>query len=415
MAQPMTVTRMTLPPAAQVLNGLAGIVQALHTPMTDLDRGSLHREASRRKKLHDFGDPRYLDFLDKTLQVISVPEMTPLARLITRQSLVKALSNRLMIQEHLRRHPEIRHIPIQRPIFIVGFPRTGTTLLQNLLSLDGGSRALKFWELHTPMPLLEDPEKDRKRRQDMAKRVLKAAVLVAPEQLEMHDVQYDTPEECWQMMATTFAVMNFDLQTGIYGFGDWLFQQDMTWPYREYRSYLQILAAQEPTRHFILKCPEHMWFLDALLQVFPDAGIVWTHRDPLDSVASYCSMISLMRRILYGRINPLEVGTHISNRFLRGVQRGMQTRDRLGDHNFMDIQFHELVKDPAGVVRRIKEWHGLPHNNASEQAVKDWLGQRRKDGKGKHKYSAAFYGLEAADIHQRFAPYIQRFGISVRG
>ena len=129
----------------------------------------------------------------------------------------------------------------------------------------------------------------------------------------VHEIRADSVEECWPLFSPTFAVLNYDLQSGFEDFGRWLLEHDMSGPYREYRRELQLLAHHRSTGNFVLKCPEHLWFLDALFEVFPDACVVWTHRDPLDSVASYSSLMSLNRRMIYGRFDPVEIVTHVVN------------------------------------------------------------------------------------------------------
>ena len=201
-------------------------------------------------------------------------------------------------------------------------------------------------------------------------------------------------------------------------YGRWLLDYDMTGPYRFYRQTLQLLAHRRGEARFLLKCPEHLWFVDSLLEVFPDARIVWTHRDPVASVASYCSLISLGQRMLYGRFDPLKLGQHIQSRFREGVERAMQARQRAealgkGDQ-FFDVDFTTLVRDPPAVVRQIKEWADMPHDKASEARVQRWMNTERGDKKGAHKYSAEVYGLDGHAIHREYADYIDRFDIPLK-
>jgi len=413
--QQLTIKRLTYGPGMKLINALAGLVVHLGLPAGNIERGNVLYWATRRKRLAEFGDSRFLKFFDHYLESSARMPLTPFGRVVTRQSALKALANRLMVERYVHRFPRVESIPVKRPLFIVGFPRSGTTLLHHLLSQDAGYRSLKFWELHTPVPvIMDDPEKDRTFRVNVARRVLKFVNVMFPEQRVMHQTDPHSPEECWQLFYNAFGAMNMDLQTGQTEIGEWLFQQDMSWIYRQYKRYLQILAHQHPTRLYVLKCPEHLWFLDSLLKVFPDAGIIWTHRDPFNCVASYCSMISLNRRMLFGRIDPLEVGAHISGRFHVGVQRAMAVREERGDDRFFDVQFRTLVKDPRAVVRAIKAWHGMDHDEESERRVDEWFEAERTDAKGKHVYSGDMWGLQVDEIHQRFGDYIQRFDIPIR-
>ena len=410
--QQLTVRRLEYGPGMKLVNALLGLIDKLGFPLGNIERGNVLYHATRRKKLAEFGDSRFLGFLDHYLEVSRRLPLTPFGRVTTRQAALKALANRLMVERYVQRYPRVKDIPIKRPLFIVGFPRTGTTLLHHLLSQDPGYRSLKFWELHTPVPVrLDDPEKDRAQRVSIARRVLAGVRYIFPEMRVMHQTDPHTPEECWQLFYNSFGAMNMDLQTGDFEMGDWLFEQDMVWVYKQYRRYLQILAHRHPTRVFVLKCPEHLWFLDSLLEVFPDAGIIQTHRDPYNCVASYCSMISLNRRMLFGKIDPHEVGKHISHRFLTGIERAMDVRDRVGEKNFFDVDFRQLVKEPRSVMRAIKEWHGMDHDEESERRMDEWFETKRDDAKGKHVYTGEMWGLNVEDIHQRYSRYIERFGV----
>jgi hypothetical protein len=208
------------------------------------------------------------------------------------------------------------------------------------------------------------------------------------------------------------AALNLDFTTGLRPFGDWLLQQDLTWAYEEYKRTLQLLLHQRPAEHLILKCPEHLWFVDELLRVFPDACIVWTHRDPFDSIASYSSMMSLNRRIYHGHIDGPALGQHIRDRFVVGLDRAMAARDRHGESHFFDVDFRETVRDPIKVVRRIHEHFGLEHTAEGERAMETWLASEREDARGRHVYDAARFGLDAGDIHRRTKAYMDRFGVS---
>ncbi len=162
--------------------------------------------------------------------------------------------------------------------------------------------------------------------------------------------------------------------TGNTEFGDYLLKEDSRSSYQFYKLALQalehraVMRGAKPSEHFVLKCPEHLWFLDALLDTFPDACIVWTHRDPVASVASYSSLASLNYRMIYGHIDSERVGRHTQMRFKQGVQRAMEVRKRVGEAQFFDVGFKELVGDPMKVVQNIRK-----HFNISVAAGEDDL------------------------------------------
>lgn len=414
MAPTYTVSRDESHRPAKIAERVLGIGERIGLPFGDLDIPTILADARRRTGLSDWGDDDFLEPMSRLIGDAKQSRITPLARAMLRQGATSAVVNRLRVRDYVARHPEVRDIPIERPVFVLGFPRTGTTLVQNLLTLDAGNRALRLWELLAPAPVHADPARDRLLRRTNATLIVAAAYLVAPEQRVIHEIGVDTAEECWLLFQNRFSALNNDLASGFTGFGDWLLEQDLEPAYREFRLQLQILAHQSPTRRFVLKCPEHLWFLDPLLRVFPDACVVWTHRDPVDSVASYCSLVSLQVRNMWGRVDRPKLGAHISRRFLQGIDRAMAARARHPDAAFFDVTFERLVADPAGIIREIKSRYGMAHQGASEARVAEWLEHGREDGRGKHIYGATRYALDVPALRERFAGYVERFSIPTK-
>jgi hypothetical protein len=394
-----------------VANAGCALSEALGLPFTRLEVDSVLRAAKRKTGLTDTGDPRFLEPLAKVFeQVNDFSRYTPLARGFIRTIAARTVVHRLQIEQFFKDHPEADDIAIERPIFVLGFPRTGTTVLQNLLEQAPQRRALQFWETTSPIPWHEDLDRDRAARIKRSDTDLFWAYKVVPEMREVHEVRSDTAEECWPLLANTFAVVNFDICHGLKPYGHWLMDYDMTWAYAEYRRMLKMLLWRIPAQQLVLKCPEHLWTLDALLAVFPDACIVWTHREPFDCVASYSSMISLSRRTLEGRIDPLDIGAHIAARFESGVARAMKARDALGDESrFFDVDFKELVGDRVGMVGRIEDHFELPRTDPAR--LRAWLDEKRADGRGSHRYDPAMWGLDESAINTQFAAYMERFGL----
>jgi hypothetical protein len=410
-----TVTQLEYTPLFKAIDALLRGLDRLGLPHTQLDPDGILREARRVTGLTDWGRDDFQEPLRRLLETARARQLTGIARFSTHQICSKAVQNRLWIEDYIRRHPEVEDIPIERPVFILGFPRTGTTLLQNLMSQTETLRPLRFWELSAPVPAHEDKARDLRIRRRRAETIVKAAYFIAPEQKHIHQLGVDTAEECWPLFFNAFQVMNYDLTAEFRDFGDWMMGRDMVPAYRYYKRQLQILAHHTPTRHFVLKCPEHLWFVGALLEVFPDACVVWTHRDPVASVASYCSLSSLQRRMLYGYIDREGIGRHIRDRFRIGVERAMAARARHGDESsFFDVDFMELVQDPMAMVHRIQGHFGLPRSEQADAAMRAWLDNGRKDKRGQHRYSADQWGLDAAAIHAEYAPYIERFSIPVK-
>lgn len=398
----------------RVANAGATVLYALGAPVTNLEPDDLLAAARRSTGLTDWGGDQFVNVLRELIRLLEGAGITPLARIFCRGILIKAVTNRLRLREHVRRVEAVAATKVERPIFVVGFPRTGTTVLQNLLALHPGRRALQFWELTAPVPEHADPAEDARRRIASTDRMLRMAYVMAPEMGEVHEIRATTPEEDWALFANTVAVLNYEFQSGLTAFGDLLMEQDLRWAYAEFREMLQVLLHQRPADQLVLKCPEHLWFLDSLLAEFPDACVVWTHRDPFETIASYCSLISMNRRVYYGQFRPAEIGPHITDRFLVGIERAMKVRETADPARFLDLRFEDLVADHAGAVRQVEEHFGLPRWEGMDAAVEAWLRSDRLDERGKHRYDAERYGLDRDAIHRRYAGYIERFGIPIR-
>mgnify|MGYP002631710701 CR=1 FL=1 len=405
----VTVDRLEHGPLERTLDLFCALARRMNLPMTRLQAESVLALGRRKARLHDIGDPRFLEPFTKAMECYGDPDFKAMSAVFVRSVGSRAVVNRLAIEKHLADHPAVLDVPVERPIFVLGFPRTGTTLLQNLLCLDNDRRGLEWWELNHPAPVHPDPVIDRERRMRVAQRDIDTAAIFTPEMHQIHHTTATTVEECWPLFTSTFAVLNFDLAHGNRRFGDWLLDYDMEWPYREYRRQLQLLLSIRPARQLVLKCPEHLWFADSLLKVFPDACIVWTHRDPFDAVASYCSLVTLVRRTLKGKVDPLKVGDHIATRYHQGVQRAMAALD--GSDRVFHVRFEDLVKDPIAAVGQIEQHFDL--DVTSPDTMRAYLDAPRQDGRGKHVYDAARYGLHADAIHAQFADYISRFGVAL--
>ncbi|MGC6492716.1 MAG: sulfotransferase family protein [Myxococcota bacterium] len=411
----LTVQRLTYPPHIQALNGLCWVAEQLGLGLGRLDQQSILDAARRKTGLEDWGSDDFLEPMSVLIEDAKRQPLTAMARVFLRTTFVKAVCNRLRIQAARKANPLDCSRPIHRPVFILGFPRSGTTLLQNLLALEDGRRGLQFWELTTPYPVLADRERDRARRVTIAERFVNVGYLVAPEMGDVHTITATSYEECWPLFTNSFSVLNFDMQTRLPTYGDHLRSTDMTPAYQYYREQLQLLQGTGDDQ-LLLKCPEHLWFIDALLAVFPDACIVWTHRNPVQSVASYCSLMTLPRRMLLGKVDPAAVGEDLGTKFVTGVERAMAARDRAEaagrGHQFYDVNFRDLVADPEQVVLDICRHFEFEVSDAFPDRMKAYLAQDRQDERGRHVYSGKMFHLDEEKLAERFSAYTKRFGIS---
>ena len=408
-----TVNRLEAQPSVKLVNFLIRMGRKAGLKKGELNRDEILDSARKKTGLHDLGNERYVEVLDRLIDNAEKIDITPLGRYAIYFLAQRTAMNRLHIENYIKKHPEVEDISLKSPVIIVGFPRTGTTLLQNVLSTGTEYRALYLWELATPYPLHEDPKKDREmriRRVDLPLRLIKIGV---PEMTAAHDIGTHTKEECWILLANTLALTNTDIATGLHEWNDWLMAMDRSWVFEEYKRMLQLQAHITPTGIFVLKCPSHLWNLEPILKVFPDACIVWAHRNPVNSIASFASLMGLGRRVFFGRIDTAWVGEMMEGRFHSGAKEVMRLRDRMGDERFYDINFETLIKDIPKAVGSIRDHFGLPHGEKADTAVRAFLERPRKDKPGKHSYSAEQFGLDEKEVVERFKEYIERFEIKV--
>lgn len=414
MTEALTVSKDTYGPLMRMINGAVGVAMRRDLPFTGTGVDDV-LESVRRTHGDAWGDERFIGVFRELQRAFAKRELTPFGRLLLRGIFERAVVNRVRLNAYTARYPEVRDTPIEKPVFIVGFPRTGTTAVQNMLALNRGMYAPPYWKLATPIPVHDDSLRDRCARMWAARWMLAAAYMLAPEQARIHHITPTSLEEDWALMAPTFAVMNYDWQGGLREFGDFLMGSDMTWVYEELKLMFQvIMSRQKPGTTLITKCPEHLWFIEALVKVFPDARIVWTHRDPFKVVGSYCSLLSLARRVLQGDSRPHELGPYIAERFATGVGRAMDARRCIGSNNFVDIHFEAVVDRPVQVVRGICDRFGIPYAHDMDSRIAQWQRSGRADGPpGMHQYDPARFCLDRSEVDRMFADYVCRYHVHV--
>lgn len=380
---------------------------------TSLNEASLLAAARRESSLHDFVDESFRGPLRELLSSLEEEaQLHPLGRLLLRQSLVRALVNRLRLEDLCKRHPEIGELPVREPVFVLGLQRTGTTLLHRLLTCEPALRPLLSWEALNPAPfpgVVPDGGRDpRMRLAEIAERGLR---YLAPEFFAIHPVEAHAPEEDVLLLDLSFMSPTADATLSVPRYSAWLRDTDQRPSYRMFRRAIQLLLWQRPGR-WLGKTPHHLENLDALLDVFPDAKIIQTHRDPVRVVASYASMMAHGRAVFSDRVDAHEVGAQLAGRAVRAVTRAMQVRERASGKSFCDVAYPDLLADPLKEIRRIYDFLGLPLAPATEASMQRWLAANPQNKRGVHRYRLEDFGLDRAQLERSFEPYRQRFGVA---
>ena len=403
------------PLGVRLLNGAGAALRTAGLPLFRLDAATLMARATRTTGLDDFGDDAFRRPLDRLLAAFEdEAELTLLGRLIARGDLVRLLENRLRMVDTRRRHPGIDGGEIRRPLFVVGLPRTGTTILHELLAQDPANRVPMTWEVMHPWPPPEQATYATDARIARVERHFAGIDRLIPGFKSMHPMGALLPQECVALTAHDFASMLFSTTHHVPSYQAWLEAADLRWVYASHRRQLQYLQWRCPAAHWVVKSPGHLWALDALLAKYPDADIVQTHRDPLTVVASLASLVTLLRRLASDRVDPVAIGAEWTGRLAAGLAHATAVRARgvPAGTRILDVQFADLVRDEIGMVRRIYAHVGRTLDADAEARMRRFLADNPADKHGRHHYSLAAAGLDPAIERRRYAAYQERFGVA---
>lgn len=368
-------------------------------------------EATARENVgcSDFGGERYrTPFMTLCESYDTDPDLTFLGRQVCRGALLHLLENRLKIQRDLKATPAILEKPVKKPVFILGLPRTGTTLLFNLLACDPSARPLLFWESMCPSPPPLPNERTTDPRIAKAKATVARLNRILPELQGIHKFVADGPEECLGLLMNVFLTPFF--RGRVKPYRAWLenvSDAEIDAAYLEYRSQLQLLQWHVMGNHWLLKCPSHLFGLGGLLNAFPDACVIQCHRSLEHSVPSLCSLTATVDQVCYTEIDQQQVGQRVLHNTELLIERGLKARDQHPQANIWDAQYERMIAAPIDEVHRIYQHFGLKVSPAFEQAMQQYLAQGRPEKL--HKYTLEQFGLSSADLTSRFGDYSQRF------
>lgn len=369
----------------------------------ELSKQSLRTAAERKTLLSDFGDSYFEEPLSVLINSIETEsQLNYFGRIMARQMITTALINRLRIQSETLHHSSIFKTSIKRPIFIIGYPRTGSTFLHNLLALDTENRTLKMYEALSPIP----PEASKEHKQDPrikeAEKFVKMAHLISPQASVIHSLRATGPDECLKLIENTFISPHFLLYFHAPSYWDWLINQGTIVPikvYEYHRTQLQLIGQGDSDIRWVLKAPVHLFFLDALLKIYPDACIIHLHRDPMAAIPSFCSLIAVSRAMSSNSVDPNNIGNFALK--LYEISRGHATSaiDSLANsRQFYDLKYEALIQNPLGSVQQIYDFFDITPNPGLEQSINIWLAQNPQHKHGVHRYSLNTFGIKPSQI-----------------
>jgi hypothetical protein len=383
-----------------------------------LDPDSLMTTARADTGLEDFGADDFVERLEILCRALrQEARLNPAGVLAQSVFVTGLLRNRLLLEDLVARRPEILDQQIARPIIICGLPRTGTTHLHNLMSSDPALRSLPYWESIEPVPAEgeQQPGGDPDPRRERTEAGLAFLDLAMPEFKRMHEMTVDHVHEEIQLLAIDFSTMLFETIAPIPTWRDHYLARDQRPSYAYLKKILQALQWLRGGTRWVLKSPQHLEQFPALLDVFPDATFVVTHRDPVSVTASMVTMIAYSLRLGHDPVDLPWVGDYWSDRLRRMLQSCVDARDVLPTARTIDVRFDQFMADDVAMVRRIYQLADQPFGPEVETAMTTFMAANPRGRHGAVHYDLAQFGLDRAPLRQMFAFYVDRFAVSQEG
>lgn len=362
----------------------------------------------------DFGDPDgWRENLERLCDgLVHEAHLSELGVEIAVMDLVNPLTNRLRITQWRMENPRISSAPVERPIFIVGQPRTGTTILFDLLAQDPDLRAPLTWEVDAPWPVPVPESYGTDPRIAQIQASLEMSEFLVPGLLSHHPMGALLPQECVRIWAAQFCSMIFPVQYRLPAYSRWLLHEaDHRSAYRFHRIFLQHLQS-EVSGQWLLKSPAHLWQLDTLVSEYPDAVIVQTHRDPLNVISSVAALTQHVRRLASEHSDIRECATQCREEIVVGLERATAVRDAgaLAEGQIVDVQFADFIRDPFATIHALYAALGRDLTPVAEQRMRDFLAAHPGD-RGGARYTWADTGLDPDEVRAQVAGYQERFGV----
>jgi hypothetical protein len=398
----------------RAFNALGRGAEALGVRGFSLAEDALLAAARADAKLDDFGPSTFRSGLRVLLDSLERDaKLTAFGRYFARRQVHELLVTRLRLVDWRVRNPEVEKQEIVRPLFVLGLPRTGTTLLYSLLALDPAHRSPLSWEVDDPCPPAEaasyasDPRIAKSEWRFAQLRQLARGIQA------IHPVGASLPQECIVITASEFASIRFEMTFDVATYQDWLLDAELTGCYGWHKRFLQHMQSRYAKQRWVLKSPGHLGSIDALLAAYPDALIVQTHRDPRRVVPSVSSLEWTLRQVASDAQNPRALGEQQLRAWSRTLAKGLRAREKhvARAAQFLDLHFHEIAADAIGCVRRIYAHFGLDLTPEFERRMREYVAAHPREEHGAHRYTLAGFGLRAREVDDAFAEYAARFDV----
>jgi hypothetical protein len=373
---------------------------------------TFHAEAREKTGLDDFGDPSYREGLERLLISLDEDEnLSPLGRAIYRGQVVKILSTRLRVEQRLKTQPEVLAVEVRRPLVITGLVRTGSTALHYLMGQDPELQKLEYWLAAEPQ--VRPPRDQWEAHPDFQAAVAELDFLynTTPDLMAVHEMKADWPEECRHILEQNFTDDRFESSATLPSYNAWYHDHSHRETYRRHKRVIQLIGSSDPGRRWLLKYPVHLRQLPSFFEVYPDACIIQTHRDPREVVASYASFIAKIRKVHQVEVDTAQIAREQMESWAHAAEAGMRFRDSHGSDSFFDLLFTDFMNDPITSVERIYAKFDQKLSEEGEKCLRAWHSDHPQGKHGEHKYEHKDIGVSEEEILERFSVYMDRYGI----
>lgn len=376
---------------------------------------ALHQEAREHAGCDDFGDPSYLEGLRVLLRALDESRsLSRLGRMILRRQIVTSLTTRLRCEQRLEESPEVVETEIVRPIFITGLVRTGSTALHYLMGQDPGMQKLEYWLSAQPQP--RPPEAAWADHPDYQKSVAELDFLYknTPDLMAVHEMKAGWPEECGHILAQSFTDDRFECSAHLPAYCEWYHHTPHPGSYTRHKKLIQLIGSTSPEMRWLIKYPVHLRQLKALFDVYPDACVVQTHRDPRTVMASYTSFLAKIHRMHEEEVDEERIARTQIESWAVAADSGVEYRREHGSGQFYDLMFDDFMADPIGSVKRIYAHFDQELSQEGELSLESWQAGHPQGRHGQHEYKRRDFVISDRAILDRFENYLDFFEMKPR-
>jgi LPS sulfotransferase NodH len=382
------------------------------TQTQPLEREALLQQARERAGLSDFGDTWFFEPMDHFIEASNREgRLTPQGREGTVEVIVKGLVSRLRMVEDIKNHPEILDEKVDVAGIILGLPRTGSTIFQRLLASAPGMTGLRWYEAQNFAPFPGEERGNPAARRAYAQTMIDGWLQLSPELASIHPLEPDAPDEEILVLGQMFVSTMIEGMNYVPSFTRWLNTYDQSKGHEDLKTILKYLQWQDPSRRgrkWILKSPSNLPYAEVAAKAFPNALLIMTHRDPLQTVPSYVSMQAALYN-LSATLTDAEVGAFWFPRLVEWMRMFEAARERIGEDRFIDIDYREVGKEPMAQAERVLTRMGIPVDAQLEEVLAEFLAGNKREQRPMHDYSLERFGLDEEAIKREFATYRERY------